>query len=232
MLRMDASTVSQLISGKRRGSPKLVEKLCQALSAHPLQKQALLMSSRQKRKKKTLTVESGDNQPDYQQLTLDAFSVVSDWYHFAILDLTTIEGFKHDPAWIARMLDLPVTEVKTAISRLRRLELLEEQDKRLLRTNTLVSNGVSGIDTSAAHKQLQRQVVQKALDAIDSVSQDEKDITSMTMAIDESKLPEARKVIKKFRRDMCQFLESGKRTRVYNLGVQLYPVSKSAQNKE
>ncbi len=73
---------------------------------------------------------------------------------------------------------------------------------------------------------MQRHVLEKALTAIDVVPQDEKDITSMTMAIDESKIPEAKKRIKAFRRQLCEFLETGKQTRVFNLGIQLYPISK------
>jgi uncharacterized membrane protein (DUF106 family) len=49
----------------------------------------------------------------------------------------------------------------------------------------------------------------------------------MTMSIDVKKLPEARKIIKKFRREMSQFLESGNQTRVYQLGIQLFPISKN-----
>ena len=50
-------------------------------------------------------------------------------------------------------------------------------------------------------------------------------MTSMTMAIDVDRLPEAREVITKFRRELCALLENGEQTRVYNLGIQLYPVS-------
>jgi uncharacterized protein (TIGR02147 family) len=175
---------------------------------------------------------SADSSPSYLQLSLDAFSVISDWYHFALLDLTFTAGFESDPSWIADKLGVPVTEIKSAIARLKRLELIEERDGCLVKTEACLSNGVAGVDTSIGHKQLQRQVLQKALDAIDNTPQEEKDITSMTMAIDVKKIPEARRIIKQFRRDMCRFLEDGKRTRVYNLGVQLYPVSKSTLSKE
>lgn len=70
--------------------------------------------------------------------------------------------------------------------------------------------------SSSAHKNLQRQILQKAIDAIDNAHADEKDITAMTMAIDIKKNPEARKLIAKFRRDLCAYLEHGQqlRTRV------------------
>jgi hypothetical protein len=46
----------------------------------------------------------------------------------------------------------------------------------------------------------------------------------MTMAIDPEKLSAARQMIREFNQSLCQFLESGKRTRVYNLGVALCPL--------
>ncbi len=59
----------------------------------------------------------------------------------------------------------------------------------------------------------------------------EKDITSMTMAVDPKHLGKARSLISKFRRDLCDLLEDGDQEVVYNLGIQLYPISKKQENK-
>ncbi len=230
LLKMDASSVSQLLSGKRRASPKLIIRLCEALDASLWEKQRLLKFAGERARSKDPTLT--DNSPSFHQLSLDAFSVISDWHHFALLELTFTTGFKSNPSWIAGILGVPVTEIKSAIARLKRLGLIEVREGRLAKTNTYITNGVAGVDTSTGHKQLQRQVLQRALDAIDNTPPEEKDITSMTLAIDVDRIPEARKIIKKFRRDICQFLENGKRTRVYNLGVQLYPISKCTLSKE
>jgi uncharacterized protein (TIGR02147 family) len=147
------------------------------------------------------------------------------------MELTTTQGFENDPKWIARSLGISVTEVKVALERLVRLELIEIKNGTLVQTANDLTNGIAGTTTSGAHKQLQRQVLTKALDAIDNTRPEDKDITSMTMAIDRKKLPKARKLIAKFRRDLCQFLERGNREEVYQLGIQLYPVS-NRTNKE
>jgi uncharacterized protein (TIGR02147 family) len=234
LLDLDSSSVSQILTGKRKASAKLALGIFEKLGVHPTIAQRILGSLKptagrpsNQTKKKQSTPE-----PNYGQLTLDAFAVVADWYHYAIMELTVTEGFKNDPQWIARSLNISVIEVKVAIERLMRLELIEEKDGTLIQTENLLSNGFTGVTTSGAHKQLQRQVLQKALEAIDNTPQEDKDITSMTMAIDRSKLPEARKLIQKFRRDLCQFLENGKKEDIYHLGVQLYPVSKRINLKE
>ncbi len=217
LLQMDSSSLSQILAGKRAVSRTVIDRVCDILKPAP--KQFSQPSTPIKREKKLL-------KPDYRQIGLDAFAIMSDWHHYAILELTYVKDFESNPAWIAQKLSLNITEVKSAIERLLRLELLEEIDGRLRKTNISLTNesdkGISG----PALKELQRQVLRKALEAIENTPQEEKDITSMTMSIDERKLPQARAIIKKFRRDICEFLEDGTQTRVYNLGIQLYPISK------
>ena len=40
-------------------------------------------------------------------LDLEYFKVISDWYHFAILELTYTEDFQSRPSWISRKLGVP-----------------------------------------------------------------------------------------------------------------------------
>lgn len=217
LLGMDASTVSQLISGKRRASTKVITQICDKLSALPELREKFLKGTQ----KKNSEVEAAS----YEIVAEDVFAFISNWYHYAILELTFADGFENNPGWIARMLGLTTTEAKMAIERLIRMGLLSNEDGLLKKTNKFITNFAPG-QTSAAHKELQKSVIQMALEAVENIPQEEKDITSMTMAIDVDKLPEARKLITKFRRELCAFLEDGHQTRVYQMGLQLYPVSK------
>ena len=51
----------------------------------------------------------------YVQLTLDHFSVISEWYHFAILSLAETQDFKSYPAWIAGRLGISQKDAKAAV---------------------------------------------------------------------------------------------------------------------
>lgn len=226
LLDMDASSVSQILSGKRSASTKVIQKVCQKLDADPRQRDHFLRSAKAKR----VSLPSVTPPPEYDVFAEDSMAFISDWCHYAILELVNVEGFRNKPAWIARALGISALEARIAIERMIRLGLLRIEAGRLVRTNKFLTNFTPGM-TSAAHKKLQRQILEKALDAIDNATQEEKDITSMTMAIDRSKLPEARKMIARFRRDLCAFLEDGEQTQVYNLGVQLYPISKIKNEK-
>jgi transcriptional regulator with XRE-family HTH domain len=216
-LSIDHSSLSQILSGKRPVSKKTVHAICEKLSANPqdLKSFGLIKTSQ--------TVDA-----DYMQMSLDTFAVISDWYHIAILELTFVSGFKADAKWISRKLSITTGEAKSAVERLKRLGLLLEENGSFIKSSKLLTNR-SDVTTSAAHKELQRQIIEKALLAVDECAAEDKDITSMTMAIDTSNLEKARELTRKYRREMCALLEDGEQTQIYNLGIQLYPISK---NKE
>ncbi len=217
-LDLDASSLSQILSGKRKLSKKGIQNICDKLSASPKELQIFGLIEKKK----------NETDDEYLQVGIDTFSVISDWYHYAILELTFVSGFKADPKWIAKKLSITVEESKSAVERLKRLGLLLEENGSLIKSAVRITNNGT-VNTSGAHKELQKQVISKALIAVDEASQDEKDITSMTMAIDTKNLDKARILIQKFRRDLCELLEEGNQEQVYNLGIQLYPISKKQE---
>jgi uncharacterized protein (TIGR02147 family) len=217
-LSIDPSSLSQILSGKRPLSKKNVQAICQKLSANPQEIKSFgLMKANE-------IVDA-----DYMQVSLDTFAIISDWYHFAILELTFVSGFKADAKWISKKLSITTEEAKSAVERLKRSGLLLEANGLLVKSSKLLTNR-SDVNTSAAHKELQRQIIEKALLAIDECAAEEKDITSMTMAIDISNINKARELTRKYRREMCALLEDGEQTQVYHLGIQLYPISKKQEN--
>ncbi|MGZ3788129.1 MAG: TIGR02147 family protein [Bacteriovorax sp.] len=216
-LELDASSVSQILSGKRKVSNKSIQRICTKLSVSP-----------NELKNFGLLENSNGTSNDWFQVTLDTFSVISEWYHYAILELTYISGFKSGPRWIAKKLSITTEEARIAIERLKRLGLLLEENGSLIKSSKRLTNqGL--IDTSRAHKELQKHVLSKALIAVEECPQEEKDITSMTMAIDPKNLANAKLLIQKFRRDLCDLLEDGTPEQVYHLGIQLYPISKKSE---
>lgn len=218
LLDVDASTISQILSGKRSPSKNSLVRICEKLSASPKDLKVLGIHRIE------------DETDDFYQLSIDTFSVLADWYHFAILELTYVSGFQSDAKWISQMLGISIVETKSAIERLLRLNLLSQKNGKLFKTHETITNH-TGLNTSVARKTLQKQVIQKSLTAIDETLQEEKDITSITMAIDPKNLDKAREMIKKFRRELCTLLEEGEQSRVFNLAVQLYPISKK-ENQE
>ena len=161
------------------------------------------------------------------QLTNDEFHLIADWYHFGILNLVKTKGFVSEPRWIARQLCISTVEVREALERLERLQLIKRVGQRLVRTAQKITTGedVNSIAINTYHEQTLR----KAIDCINEVPVSLRDNTAITMAIDVSKIGQAKKLIKNFRRTLSEVLEEGKCTEVYNLNIVLYPLTKGKQ---
>ena len=70
------------------------------------------------------------------------------------------------------------------------------------------------------------------MESLEKDTIEDRDITSMTMAIDPDRLPLAKSLIAEFTRQLCETLETGKQKRVYQLGVSLYPLQKKERARE
>jgi uncharacterized protein (TIGR02147 family) len=229
LLKMDASSVSQILSGRRKVTARVMRHICSQLEAEKELTEAFVRECSYRPIKKLNALSSNAPQSEYHFIDEDSFNLMSNWYYLAILELAYVIDLKNDPLTISNIFSLNVIEVKIALERIMRLGLLIEENGILKRTNRLLTTFIDG-QTSAAHKQLQHQILTLGIKALDTVPQNEKDITAMTMAIDESKLPKAREMIKKFRRDLCDFLEDGKKDKVFQLSIQLFPLSKTIDN--
>lgn len=220
MLEIEPSALSKILSGKRGISRTKFKCFVEKLGLEPSVTKSLSPSRR-------LRKAPEPKQPHYQQLTLDSFQVIADWYHYAILELTHVEGFDPHPKWIARVLGISVPEVSAAVERLRRLEFLEiTQEGNWIDQSGSITT-VGNDFTAIAFKKLQKAVLEKALVALEEFPLASRDQTSMTMAIDSGLLPEAKERIRNFRRDLAAFLiQAPHRDQVYHLGISLYPITR------
>lgn len=159
----------------------------------------------------------------FQNLKMDAFRLISDWYHYAILELTFVQGFKSDTAWIAKRLKISQHEAQQAVERLLRTGLLIEEKGQYTKAET--HHTTTHDVPSEAIRNFNRQILQKATDALTFQDVSERDLTTMTMAIDVKKIPEAKKRIRAFRHELTEFLETGERKEVYCLSLQLFRLS-------
>ncbi len=212
-LQVPPGRLSEILAGKRPISKKMKTKLSERLGFTAIHD--LLESS-----SPAFTFAQRE---DYHFLTDDAFSVLADWYHFAILSLADTKDFKTDPKWIAKRLNISVFQAKDSLEKLKNLGLIELKGTKLRKTNKNVSTTTDM--ESHALRISHRQSIEQALLALNEVPLELRDITGITMAIDLKRLPLAKKIIKEFRLKMSDLLEKGDQSEVYNLNIQLYPVS-------
>ena len=162
-----------------------------------------------------------------EEINLDTLELMTDWRHFAVLSLLETKGAKAGEAWIAKRLSLPVPQVQLILERLGRLSYLR-------RANDSWALAVGSTRTptdvpSTALRKLHAEVLAHAISSLDSVAVDERDVTSMTLAIDSSRIPMAKELIRSFRRTLAEFLEGGERDEVFHFNIQLVPVTKPSK---
>ncbi len=164
----------------------------------------------------------------YNQLSEDHYESIADIHHFALLELVSVEGFRSDPAWIARALGITVPAAEAAVARLLRLGLLKRTDSHTLTPAEAFTATTDGLPSEAVRKS-HHQVLEKAAHALDFHSLEERDLSCIIFAADSSRLREAKEAIRAFRRDFDSRFGTGERkNRVMCLAVQLF----SLQEKE
>ncbi len=172
---------------------------------------------------------------DFVSMDVHRFEFLSHWYHVAVLDLANCRDFSADPKWIATRLGITPEIANHAIDRLLRLGLLVKNDGTLKKTNAEIS-----IPTTQPHvaiRNFHNQMIEKAKEALQSQEQSDfvrREISGITMAIDPSRIEEAKKRIKQFKREMYDLLSANdaNQTEVFQLNVQFFPLTKRPTGDE
>jgi uncharacterized protein (TIGR02147 family) len=229
-LQIEPSFLSKLLSGKRSCTPALIQKLGPELGLSPNEvKRYSEMHSRKTAVEALVEAQEGrkatQSDLEFQQLTLDAFQIVADWYHYAILELVTVRGFQPNAKWVAKSLGITVGEANAAVERLVRVGMLKVEGKSWVCTgnHTTIGNAFS----AAAFRKLQAQVLAQAQAALENLPMEVRDQSSVTLSIDTQLLAQAKETIRKFRREMVALLQAqGTRPdQVYQLSVSFFPVT-------
>lgn len=225
--------LSFVLNRKKNISLDTAEQITERLNLEPDEANHFLDLVALSKTKKKITkgviekrIEANKPSPIYTSLEASKFKIISDWHHYAILELTQTKGFKSDISWIAKRLGIKPFEVEQAIERLQELELLEIDSKgKLVRTELNMTATYKA--PNAALRKLATQYLEKSIAALENQSMEERDITNITMSIDPSRLPHAKKMIADFRRKLCLYLEQGERTEVYVFSPALIKITKN-----
>lgn len=167
-----------------------------------------------------------EGEPQYfEELGIEEYCKMSDWYYFAILSIMETEDFVSSCRWIAKRLGIKESMVESAIGTLHNLGMI-----RISEDGKFEPTGKQYKTPDEIRSFLKKRSHLQAMDlAAKSVNEDTEynsDFSAMTMAIDPSKIVEAKEKIKEFRRSLCKFLETGPKKEVYRISIQLFPLSK------
>jgi uncharacterized protein (TIGR02147 family) len=216
-LGVSPGAMSQILSGKRALSYKTASRMAQKLQLPSQDRSALFESLTGNAKHLGCEIDV-----EYSRLSSDIFEVISDWFYFPILCLVEISNGRIDFDQISRRLGIARELAVAAFFRLKRLGLLEndERGKYIPKKSLCTTNDIP----DEAIRKYHSRVLHKADESLNKDDVAERSFSAMTIALNSADLPEAKAKIDKFRRHLAQFLERGKKKRVYKLAIQLFPV--------
>ncbi len=208
--------LSVLLKGKRPFTDNLVEHFCEKLNLSERQFNQFL--SKIKVRKKV---------PKHKVIKSDLFNILSEWYYNAICELTQTYDFKNNPNWVAKKLGISPAEALLAINRLKKQGWLAEENGQLILKNTDTEFNLKSHNTTAPLKRLQIQALEKSKKAIEREPLSRRYHATQTMAIDSSRIEEAKEVLRKFRQEFCLQIqnEEDQLTDVYQLNLGFYPLT-------
>lgn len=182
--------------------------------------------SEQIKEKAKSYIETHTYSEGFEQLTLEGFKLISDWTHYGVLSTMEHDAYDGTIDYLEEALGVGYVQIEGCIKNLLKLELIDFDRGKLVLTqkNLKTTNDIA----SLALKKFHKQHLVKAIKSIDSVDVSLRDVTSMTMAIDKDRLPEAKQMIAKFRREFCRIMEDGKKNETYNLNIQLVPLRENS----
>ena len=228
-LGLAPSQISQLLSGGHGLSPKLATKIAEALQLEAAEENYLQdlvsmlharsFSQREASKGRVLAACRGLR----REIDLDTFLNISDWCHLALRELCALPEFREDPDWMARRLGLESQTARDAWARLVRLGLVVRSKDGGWEPQDSVTTPSD--QQHAAGKIFHTQMLEKAQTALHEQELLARDFSALVLAFSSEQMPEAKKMIRDFRRGFEPLLKEGRRSpadSVYGLTIQLF----------
>ncbi|MGE3973717.1 MAG: TIGR02147 family protein [Bdellovibrionales bacterium] len=168
---------------------------------------------------------------DVKDLSLEHFKIISDWYHYCILMMTELRGFDFNVNAISKRLKLSKFEVQAAINRLIQLELLEQDEKnpkifRRVQGDLIIQSN----SKDTAIRKYHRQLLELAMDSIETQTPQEKLIGTEMLTISQDQLQEASQIMESFFKKMVALSKRSKNKKnVYCASVQVFNLTKERE---
>jgi uncharacterized protein (TIGR02147 family) len=228
------STLCQVLKGQRNLSTDMLHGMAQRLGLTDTDAQYFVLvgeldSSKNPERRCQLMerLNSFREQPfKEQQLDLDYFRSISDWYHFAILQLTRVQN-KMSASSIAKSLGISKVEADLAMERLIRLGMMEETAPGQY-SQTPVHYKAESRTRNAALNKFHKQYLDKSLTALDEQKPDERVSGSETFAISEKSFQEVEQLTKDYLKKIAEISNRDQNpTSVYHCQVNAFKLTKN-----
>jgi uncharacterized protein (TIGR02147 family) len=158
----------------------------------------------------------------------------STWYMPAIRELAVRSDFDEDPEWIAARLRPKISkrEAKHALATLLQLGLLVRDEQGRVRQGQ--GHLTTGAEAQFLYIAVYHQMMMKlAAESMERFAQKERDISSLTLCLDQEGLCEVKARLRACRRELLELSEVAKSPRqVVQVTMQLFPLSDSDEEQK
>jgi uncharacterized protein (TIGR02147 family) len=238
-LGVGSANAQSIIVGRRKLTLKAAERLCEALTMTGVQKRYFLNLVEQKRAKSTTERDSiFDERLELKQRLLPTeldrkqLAFFEHWYHAAILEILRLEEARDDAAWLSHELSptVPESKVEESLKLLTELGYLrrDDQRQRLYPTDVTITTGneVIGLALVSYH----RQMLKLAMDAIEGVAAEERDISALTLMATPELVAQFKDEVAGLRKRFLALAAAETHaTEVVQLNMQLFPLKKKTK---
>lgn len=236
--RLDLRTTSSLtkvIHGQRNAGPEITEKLVQYF--HFSQSEAdyfrdLVQLHKVKRDPRLAVVLMERLQKDSSSegiafLDEKTFSVISEWYCYAVREMVRMDHFFEDPNWISSRLRFKVAprQIRKAIQDLLSVGLLTRDSRGRLEMKEARIDTTHDVACEAIRRN-HEQTLENAKQAVRAVDVSLREMTGATLVMNVESLPAAKETIRRFRRKFAQTFEADKGNALYQIHLSLFPLTR------
>lgn len=233
-LGFNATTVMhQIISGYRPLSLKAAKQIVDCFGLDSLETKYFLSlvafcnaKNTKVRDEQFLVLQELKRQTLPDELDRSHLDYFSQWYHPVIWELVGTKGFLSDPNWISKKIipNLKVSVVEESLALLQKLDLIafDAASQSYRQTKNRVSTGhrIKGLALVSYHSSM----IDHAKGALTSVSGKRRDVSAVTVSVNEATAQRIRAMIHAFQ---LQILDEAERSQdgdqVYQMNIQLFP---------
>lgn len=149
-------------------------------------------------------------------------SSIVDWENYAILSLVETHDFRKDPRWVSHRLNISESRADHCLQQLEMLGLIVKTRGGRYRVNQRGTASTTDVP-SVALRESHRQVLDLAKSSLDVVPLAQRDFQTLTLAMSEEKIPQAKVLIRDFLVKFCAKMETGRKNDVFTLNLQFFP---------
>lgn len=227
-LGLHAATLSMMFKGKRGLPFNKSLHIADKLALGPKERTIFLESLHHGRS--NLDEIKVSDEDERFMLDESYFNVIAEWEHYAVLTLFDCADFEAHSHVIAARLGITQGRADVVLNNLVTCGLLSHSEKGLIKSHPRVrtTEDVKSVALRKGHIE----TLEMGKDKLENIDVALRDFSSIMLAVDPEKVPEAKVIIREFRQKMAALVKDGHRTDVYQLAIQFYPMTTTNNERD